>query len=140
MDLFDFVMVKKITKAKTAKKRVRKSYPEEGFAHITSTFNNTLITVSDPSGNKVCGGSAGVAGFKGTRKSTPFAASRAASQVAVDALDRGVRRVHVLVKGPGFGRNTAIKSLKAGGLEILSIKDITPFPHNGCRPKKRRRV
>ena len=134
-------MSKKINKTTTAKKKkVRRKYPEEGRAYITATFNNTLITVTDSSGNKICGGSAGTAGFKGTRKSTPFAASRASLSVAKDALERGVKGVHVFVKGPGMGRNTAIKSLRNGGLGVLSIKDITPIPHNGCRPKKRRRV
>ena len=134
-------MAKKVVKTTTVKKKkVRKDYPEEGRAYITATFNNTLITITDPSGNKICGGSAGTAGFKGTRKSTPFAASQAAQMVAAAALKRGVKRVHVLVKGPGMGRNTAIRSLKVGGLDVLSIRDITPIPHNGCRPRKRRRV
>ena len=125
---------------KQQKKRSRRKFPDEGKAFITATFNNTLITITNPSGEKVYGGSAGTVGFKGTRKSTPFAASKAAAQVAEEANRRGVKRVHVFVKGPGMGRNTAIKSLEAGGLDILSIKDITPIPHNGCRPKKRRRV
>lgn len=125
---------------RSRKKRNRRKFPEEGKAYITATFNNTLITVSTPSGEKVCGGSAGTAGFRGTRKSTPFAASKAARQVAEEAKRRGVERVHVFVKGPGIGRNTAIKSLESGGLDILTIKDITPIPHNGCRPKKKRRV
>lgn len=134
-------MAKKVTKTTPAKKKkARKNYPEEGRVYITATFNNTLITITDLSGNKICGGSAGTAGFKGTRKSTPFAASRAAHSVAVAALERGVKRVHVLVKGPGMGRTTAVRSLKAGGLNVLSIKDVTSIPHNGCRPKKRRRV
>ncbi len=127
---------KKVTK----KKKARQVVSEEGQVRITATFNNTLITVTDLMGNKVCGGSAGTVGFKGTRKSTPFAASQASAQVAVEAAKKGVRRVHVLVKGPGMGRNIAIKSLKTGGLNVLSIKDITAMPHNGCRPKKRRRV
>jgi len=134
-------MAKKTGSATTAKKKkARREVPEEGIVRITATFNNTLITVTDLSGNKVCGGSAGTAGFKGTRKSTPFAASQASAQVAAEAAKRGTRRVHVLVKGPGMGRNIAIKSLKTGGLDVLSIKDITAIPHNGCRPKKRRRV
>lgn len=127
-------------KRKNKKKRSRRKFPDEGKAFITATFNNTLITVTTPSGEKVCGGSAGTAGFKGTRKSTPFAASRAARQVAEEAVRKGVKRVNILVKGPGMGRNTAIKSLESGGLDILTIKDITPIPHNGCRPPKRRRV
>ena len=125
---------------KQQKKKSRRKFPDEGKAFITATFNNTLITITTPSGEKVCGGSAGTAGFKGTRKSTPFAASKAAQQVAEEANRRGVKRVNVLVKGPGMGRNTAIKSLEAGGLGILTIKDVTAIPHNGCRPKKRRRV
>lgn len=132
-------MAKKTTRP-TTKKPSRRKFPEEGRAYITATFNNTLITITDLSGNKVCGGSAGAAGFKGTRKSTPFAASEAAAKVTAEALKRGVRRVHVLVKGPGMGRNMAIKSLKNNGLDILSIKDITAIPHNGCRPRKRRRT
>jgi len=133
-------MARKIT-TKTVRKSARtKRLPEEGRAYITATFNNTLITITDSSGNKLCGGSAGTAGFRGTRKSTPFAASEAATQVGADAVRRGLRRVHVFVKGPGFGRNTAVKSLKNSGLDILSIKDITPIPHDGCRPRKRRRV
>ena len=133
-------MAKKVIKPKTKKKSPRRKVPEEGRAFITATFNNTLITISDLSGSKICGGSAGTAGFKGTRKSTPFAASEAAAQVAAEAARRGVRRGHVFVKGPGFGRNMAIKSLKNNGLDVLSIKDVTPIPHNGCRPRKRRRV
>lgn len=127
-------------KKNSKKKKKRRKFPAGGKAYITATFNNTLVTITTPSGDKVCSASAGTAGFKGTRKSTPFAASQAARQVAEVATDRGVREVHVFVKGPGMGRNTAIKSLEAGGLEILTIKDITPIPHNGCRPKKRRRV
>ncbi len=125
---------------KKNKKKSRRKFPAEGKACITATFNNTLITITTPSGDKVCSASAGTAGFKGTRKSTPFAASQAARQVAEEATNKGVKEVHVFVKGPGMGRNTAIKSLEAGGLEVLTIKDITPIPHNGCRPKKRRRV
>ncbi len=127
-------------KNKNKKKKSRRKFPDEGKAFITATFNNTIITITTLSGEKVYGGSSGTAGFRGTRKSTPFAASKAAKQVAEEANRRGVKRVHVLVKGPGMGRNTAIKSLEAGGLNILTIKDITPIPHNGCRPKKRRRV
>lgn len=131
------------TKKPMTKKSIRRpsrKLPEEGEAYITATFNNTLITITDLSGRKICGSSAGAAGFKGTRKSTPFAASEAAAQVAAEAVKGGVKRVHVFVKGPGFGRNMAIKSLKNNGLDVLSIRDITPIPHNGCRPRKRRRV
>ncbi|MFW6110037.1 MAG: 30S ribosomal protein S11 [Patescibacteria group bacterium] len=124
------------------KKKQRKSkrkFSEEGEAHITSTFNNTLITITDMAGDKVCGGSSGTVGFSGTRKSTPFAASKAATEVAQEAQEKGVRKVHVKVKGPGIGRNIAIKSLQNAGLDVLSIKDITPIPHNGCRPPKERK-
>lgn len=127
-------------KTQTPKKLSHRTFSEEGYAYITATFNNTLITITDSSGNKVYGGSTGMAGFKGTRKSTPFAASKAVGLVAGEALKKGVRRVHVFVKGPGIGRNTAIKSLKMNGLDVLSIKDVSPIPHNGCRPRGRRRV
>ena len=133
-------MAKKTVAKTTAKKKTPREVPEEGLVRITATFNNTLITITDLAGNKICGGSAGTVGFKGTRKSTPFAASQASVQVATEAAKRGTRRVHVFVRGPGTGRNIAIKSLKTGGLDVLSIKDITAIPHNGCRPKKRRRV
>lgn len=112
----------------------------KGIAHIQSTFNNTIVTITDPQGNAIAWGSAGVLGFKGSRKSTPFAAQTAAEAVARKALDLGVRSVDVYVKGPGAGREAAIRSLQAAGLEISLIKDVTPIPHNGCRPPKRRRV
>ena len=123
-----------------AKKKVKKEIPARARAHISAGFNNTLITIADLEGGVICWGSAGTAGFKGTRKSTPFAASRAAGQVAEKALKLGVKEIAVLVKGPGSGRDAAIKSLKNAGLGVRSITDVTPIPHNGCRPRKRRRV
>jgi small subunit ribosomal protein S11 len=120
-------------------KREKKNIPH-AVAHIQATFNNTIISISDPSGNLICWSSAGGQGFKGSRKGTPFAAQTAAQQAARAARDNGVRTVDVRVKGPGSGRESSIRSLKAAGLEILSIKDVTPIPHNGCRPPKRRRV
>jgi small subunit ribosomal protein S11 len=123
--------------AKGAKKRVVES---EGIAHIQATFNNTLVAISDLAGNIVAWGSAGKSGFKGSKKSTPFAAQIAAENAAKEALNLGVKRVHVRVQGPGSGRESAIQALQAAGLSIRSIKDVTPIPHNGCRPPKRRRV
>jgi small subunit ribosomal protein S11 len=130
-------------KKKAAKTRVRRSERKNiavGQAHIKSTFNNTIITITDPAGNVISWKSAGQVGFKGSRKSTPFAAQLAAEQCAKDAQEHGLRKVAVFVKGPGSGRETAIRSLQAAGLEIASIQDCTPVPHNGCRPRKRRRV
>ena len=126
-------------KRKTKKKKVRK---EIGFgaAYIQSTFNNTIITITDQLGNTVCWASSGTSGFKGSRKGTPFAAQLAAKEASVKAKEYGVRYVDVRVKGPGAGRESAIRSLQANGLEIKSIKDVTPLPHNGCRVRKRRRV
>ena len=120
-------------------KREKKNIPH-AVAHIRATFNNTIISIADPSGNLICWSSAGGQGFKGSRKGTPFAAQTAAQQAGRAARDNGVRTVDVRVKGPGSGRESSIRSLKAAGLEILSIKDVTPIPHNGCRPPKRRRV
>ena len=111
-----------------------------GVAHIKSSFSNTIIAISDPEGNILAWASAGNVGFKGSRKSTPFAAQTAAEQVARKAMEHGVRRVDVQVKGPGSGRETAIRSLQNTGIEVTGIKDVTPVPHNGCRPPKRRRV
>jgi small subunit ribosomal protein S11 len=111
-----------------------------GHVHIKSSFNNTVVSITDPDGNVVAWASAGTAGFKGTRKSTPFAAQMAADSVAQRVKEMGLRKVDVFVKGPGSGRETAIRALQAAGLEIGSIKDVTPIPHNGCRPPKRRRV
>jgi len=128
---------------KNVKTRVRRSERKNiaiGQAHIKSTFNNTIITITDPQGNVIAWKSAGQVGFKGSRKSTPFAAQLAAEACAKLAQEHGVRRVSVFVKGPGSGRETAIRSLQAAGLEIASIQDRTPVPHNGCRPRKRRRV
>jgi len=128
---------------KNVKTRVRRSERKNiavGQAHIKSTFNNTIISITDPQGNVIAWKSAGQVGFKGSRKSTPFAAQLAAEACAKLAQEHGVRRVSVFVKGPGSGRETAIRSLQAAGLEIASIQDRTPVPHNGCRPRKRRRV
>lgn len=127
---------KKVT---TRRRRVRKNV-ERGCAHIQSTFNNTIVTISDMQGNTVAWASAGELGFKGSRKSTPFAAQSAAESAAKLAMDNGMKTVSVLVKGPGAGREAAIRALQTAGLEVNSIKDVTPIPHNGCRPPKRRRV
>lgn len=121
------------------KKRDRKNV-EVGVAHIRSTFNNTIVTITDPTGNAISWASAGNLGFKGSRKSTPFAAQMAAESAARTAMDHGMKTVEVNVKGPGAGREAAIRSLQAAGLEVSAIKDVTPIPHNGCRPPKRRRV
>ena len=121
-------------------KRGKKVVESEGVAHISATFNNLLITITDMKGNALAWGSAGKAGFKGSKKSTPFAATVAAEQCAREALTAGVKRVHVRVQGPGSGRESAIQALAAAGLQVKSIKDVTPIPHNGCRPPKRRRV
>lgn len=121
------------------KRRERKNVPS-GIAHIKSTFNNTIVTITDRSGAVISWSSAGNQGFKGSRKSTPFAAGMAAEQAARVAMDHGMREVEVYVKGPGSGRETAIRSLQSAGLEVSLIKDVTPIPHNGCRPPKRRRV
>ena len=129
-------MARKVSRGR--KKEVR-NVPR-GVAHIQSTFNNTLVTISDMQGNTVAWGSAGGMGFKGSRKSTPFAAQVAAEAVARKAMEQGMRSVEVYVKGPGAGREAAIRSLQAAGLDINLIKDCTPIPHNGCRPPKRRRV
>jgi small subunit ribosomal protein S11 len=121
-------------------KKSKRVIEAEGVAHISATFNNTTITITDMGGNTVAWGSAGKAGFKGSKKSTPFAATVAAEQAAREALSMGVRRVHVRVQGPGSGRESAIQALASAGLQVKSIKDVTPIPHNGCRPPKRRRV
>jgi small subunit ribosomal protein S11 len=123
----------------TAKKRDRR-VGANGVAHVQASFNNTIVTITDLDGNVVTWGSAGKAGFKGSRKSTPFAAQVAAEACAREAQNLGMKRVEVWVKGPGAGREAAIRSLQAAGLEISAIKDVTPIPHNGCRPPKRRRV
>ena len=124
---------------KKAKKRDRK-VPVTGVAHVQASFNNTIVTITDMDGNVVTWASAGKVGFKGSRKSTPFAAQVAAESSAREAINLGMKRVEVWVKGPGSGREAAIRSLQAAGLEISAIKDVTPIPHNGCRPPKRRRV
>ncbi len=121
-------------------KKKGKTAPEMGIAHIRATFNNTIVTISDLSGNVISWSSAGAQGFKGSRKSTPFAAQVAAEKAAIKARDMGMRKLEVHVKGPGAGRESAIRSLQAVGLEISVIRDRTPIPHNGCRPRKRRRV
>jgi len=121
------------------KRRERKNV-EHGVAHIRSTFNNTIITITDGAGNAISWASAGTMGFKGTRKGTPFAAQMAAEAAAKAAMEHGMKQVEAYVKGPGGGREAAIRSLQAAGLEVNMIKDVTPIPHNGCRPPKRRRV
>jgi len=128
---------KKRTKGR--RKRERKSIPV-GRAYIQSTFNNTIVTLTDPQGNVIAWGSSGTAGFKGSRKGTPYAAQLAARDVARKGMEHGLRQVEVYVKGPGSGREAAIRSLQSSGLQITGIRDMTPVPHNGCRPPKRRRV
>ncbi|NMA61692.1 MAG: 30S ribosomal protein S11 [Firmicutes bacterium] len=125
--------------AQRPRRRERKNIPV-GIAHIRSTFNNTIVTISDLQGNVISWASSGNMGFKGSRKGTPFAAGMAAEQAASVALDHGVREVSVYVKGPGAGREAAIRSLQAAGIDVTTIKDVTPIPYNGCRPPKRRRV
>jgi small subunit ribosomal protein S11 len=124
----------------TARRKKTKRTVPEGVAHIHSTFNNTIVTITDPTGNVVAWASAGNVGFKGSRKGTPFAAQLAAEAAAKRAIDAGMRTVQVFVKGPGAGRESALRSLQAAGFTISLIKDVTPIPHNGCRPPKRRRV
>ncbi|HUU63857.1 MAG TPA: 30S ribosomal protein S11 [Dehalococcoidia bacterium] len=121
------------------KRRERKAVPK-GLAYIQSTFNNTIITLTDPSGNVIAWGSSGTAGFKGSRKGTPYAAQLAAEQTARKGMEHGIKQVEVYVKGPGSGREAAIRSLQSAGLTITGIRDVTPIPHNGCRPRNRRRV
>ncbi len=130
------VAAKKVVRTK---RKERKNI-EHGVAHIRSTFNNTIITITDVKGNAISWASSGGLGFRGSRKSTPFAAQMAAEQAAKAAMEHGLKQVEVFVKGPGAGREAAIRSLQATGLEVNSIKDVTPIPHNGCRPPKRRRV
>ena len=121
------------------RRRERKNVPI-GRAYIQSTFNNTVITLTDPNGNVIAWASAGTVGFKGSRKSTPYAAQIAADRAAKRAMEHGLRQVEVLVRGPGSGREAAIRSLQGAGIQVMSIRDVTPIPHNGCRPPKRRRV
>jgi small subunit ribosomal protein S11 len=122
------------------KKNVKREIGEIGRVYVTATFNNTLITITDPKGNAVAVGSSGSSGFKGARKSTPYAATTAVELVAKRAMDQGLKQVEVFIKGPGPGRESALRTLKAVGLRLLSISDVTPIPHNGTRPRKRRRV
>jgi small subunit ribosomal protein S11 len=128
-----------VTKAPSAK-RAKKMVEAEGVAHIMATFNNVIITITDSKGNTVTWGTAGKAGFKGSKKSTPFAATVAAENCGREAMNLGLRRVHVRVQGPGSGRESAIQALASVGLRVVSIRDVTPIPHNGCRPPKKRRV
>ena len=121
------------------KKKERKNIPS-GIVHIQSTFNNTIVTITDPGGNVIAWASAGTQGFKGSRKSTPFAAQLAAEDAAKKAMEHGMKNVDVYLKGPGAGREAALRALQAAGLKVQLIKDVTPIPHNGCRPPKRRRV
>ena len=129
-----------MAKPKTRTKRTKKVVEAEGIAFVKATFNNTMITITDNSGNVVVWASAGTAGFKGSKKSTPFAATMAAEKVGREAVSMGVKRVDVRVQGPGSGRESAIQALASAGLFIKSIQDVTPLPHNGCRPPKKRRV
>jgi small subunit ribosomal protein S11 len=124
---------------RAAKKKIKRNVAR-AVAHVRSTFNNTIVTITDGNGDTLCWGSAGTIGYSGSRKSTPFAAQRAAEQAASAALKYGVKEIDVKVKGPGSGRESAVRSLQASGLRVLSIEDVTPLPHNGCRPRKRRRV
>lgn len=132
-------MAQKAGTKRARKKKITRQVPL-AIAHIQATFNNTIITITDPEGNVLAWSSGGVAGFKGTRKSTPFAAQLAANDVAKKAMEYGVKDIIVHVKGPGAGRETAIRALQAAGLNVRAIKDVTPLPHNGCRPPKKRRV
>lgn len=132
-------MAQKTKKSTKGRRRVKKNV-ERGQAHISSTFNNTMVTLTDMQGNALSWASAGQLGFRGSRKSTPFAAQEAAQEAAIKAKEHGLKSVEVYVKGPGSGREAAIRSLQATGLEVTMIKDVTPIPHNGCRPPKRRRV
>ncbi len=127
-----------MAKAKKTKKRVKKNI-QTGIAHIQATFNNTIITITDVAGNTIAVSSSGSVGFKGSRKSTPFAAQICAEDIAKKAMEHGVRQLGVLVKGPGAGREAALRSLQASGFKVSYIRDVTPIPHNGCRPPKRRR-
>lgn len=129
-----------MVKPKGARKKVKKVADEFGIAHIKATFNNTIITITNAKGDVIVWNSSGRSGFKGTRKGTPYAAQLAARNAAKDALASGVRRVEVWMKGPGPGREAAIRALQSAGLEVTRIKDVTPVPHNGCRPRKKRRV
>ena len=133
-------MAKQVKKAAATRKRKATVVGEKGQAHIQATFNNTIVTITDANGNAISWASAGEMGFRGSRKSTPFAAQTAAETAAKIAVDRGLKEVEVFVKGPGQGRENAIRALEGAGLKVTVIKDVTPIPHNGCRPPKRRRV
>ena len=133
-------MATKIKKAASSRKRREKKNIERGAAHIRSSFNNTLVTITDTQGNAISWSSAGSLGFRGSKKSTPFAAQSASETAAKAAMEHGLRSVDVYVKGPGSGRESAIRALQTAGLQVTMIKDVTPIPHNGCRPPKRRRV
>jgi small subunit ribosomal protein S11 len=125
-------------RGRTTRRRERKSVPR-GRAYVSSTFNNTIITLTDPNGNVLAWGSGGTAGFKGSRKSTPYAAQLAAEGAAQRAMEHGLREIEVFVKGPGAGREAAVRALQSSGVRVLSIRDVTPIPHNGCRPRRRPR-
>lgn len=129
----------KSSKSGSKRKKEKKNVPT-GVAHIQATFNNTIVTITDPEGNAVAWASSGTQGFKGSRKSTPFAAQLAAQDAAKKAMENGMRNVEVFIKGPGGGREAALRSIQAAGLNVTLIRDVTPIPHNGCRPPKRRRV
>ena len=131
---------KKTALKKVSRKRREKKLVERGVAHISSSFNNTIVTITDLKGNAISWASSGGQGFRGSRKSTPFAAQTAAEVASKAAMEHGLKTVEVYVRGPGAGREAAIRALQAAGLEVVSIKDVTPIPHNGCRPPKRRRV
>jgi small subunit ribosomal protein S11 len=128
-----------MAKAKKVRKRVKKNI-QTGVAHVQATFNNTIITITDVAGNTVSSSSAGLVGFKGSRKSTPYAAQECAADVAKKAMEHGMRQIGVLVKGPGGGRESAVRGLQGAGFKVTFIRDVTPIPHNGCRPPKRRRA
>ncbi len=133
-------MAKKSKSTTSKKSKKNKKLPKQGRAYIVASFNNTIITITDSEGNPVFQSSSGKVGFKGTKKSTPYAAAQVAMEVAQAARERGMEEIKVFIKGPGFGRNQAVKALKQGGLNILSLADVTPIPHDGCRPRKKRRV
>jgi small subunit ribosomal protein S11 len=133
-------MASNVKKNVKVKKNIKRKNIEKGSAHIQSTFNNTIVTITDVNGNTIAWASSGGKGFKGSRKSTPFAAQMAAEDAAKRAIEHGLRSIEVFVKGPGSGREAAIRALQSGGLEVSMIKDVTPVPHNGCRAPKRRRV
>ncbi len=133
-------MAKPTPTRRVSKKKKARKVEVSGIAHIKSTFNNTIVTITDHAGNVISWASPGVMGFKGSRKSTPFAAQQAADRAAREVLELGMRKVECWIKGPGAGREAAIRSLKSAGLDVTAVKDVTPVPHNGCRPRKRRRV